>query len=102
MKIHVDIGRGLEKCPHLSTRGGEGVKKRQNLVHVVIEWPLSNSLSNSLIPKASVTCQAAKAKKRDKTTKQMHNIYSRPLIVQKPHFFNKNQKLIQISVNQSE
>ena len=37
MKIHVDIGRGLEKCPRLSTRGGEGVKNRQNLVHVVIE-----------------------------------------------------------------
>ena len=40
MKIHVDIGRGLEKCPRLSTRGGEGVKSRQNIVHVVIEWPL--------------------------------------------------------------
>ena len=37
MKIHVDIGRGLEKCPRLSTRRGEGVKNRQNLVHVVIE-----------------------------------------------------------------
>ena len=36
-KIQVDIGRGLEKCPQLSTRGGEGVKNRQNLVHVVIE-----------------------------------------------------------------
>ena len=44
MKIHVDIGRGLEKCPRLSTRGGEGVKNRQNLVHVVIEWPLSKVL----------------------------------------------------------
>ena len=39
MKIHVDKGRGLEKCPLLSTKGGEGVKNRQNLVHVVIEWP---------------------------------------------------------------
>ena len=37
MKIHLDIGRGLGKCPRLSTRGGEGVKNRQNLVHVVIE-----------------------------------------------------------------
>ena len=37
MKIHMDIGRGLEKCPRLSTRGGEGVKNRQNLVHMVIE-----------------------------------------------------------------
>ena len=37
MKIHVDIGRGLEKNPSLSMRGGEGVKNRQNLVHVVIE-----------------------------------------------------------------
>ena len=39
-RVHVDIGRGLGKCPRLSTRGGEGVKKGQNLVHVVIEWPL--------------------------------------------------------------
>ena len=38
-KIHMDISRGSEKCPRLSTRGGEGVKNRQNLVHVVIERP---------------------------------------------------------------
>ena len=52
----MDIGRGLEKCPRLSTRGGEGVKNRQNIVHVVIEWPLmihakfgvSDSVSNSV------------------------------------------------------
>ena len=37
MNVHVDKGRGLEKCPRLSMRGGEGVKNRQNLVHVVIE-----------------------------------------------------------------
>ena len=40
-KIHMDMGRGLEQCPRLSTRGGEGVINRQNLVHVVIEWPLT-------------------------------------------------------------
>ena len=38
-KIHMDMGRGSEKCPRLSTKGGEGVENRQNIVHVVIEWP---------------------------------------------------------------
>ena len=32
---------GYVKCPHMSTRGGEGVKNGQNLVHVVVECPLS-------------------------------------------------------------
>ena len=31
------------KCPRLSTRGGEGVKNSQNLVHVVVECPLITS-----------------------------------------------------------
>ena len=31
---------GYVKCPRLSTRGGEGVKNCQNLVHVVVECPL--------------------------------------------------------------
>ena len=33
-------GGGDVKCPCLSTRGGEGVKIGQNLVHVVVECPL--------------------------------------------------------------
>ena len=33
-------GGGVVKCPRLSTRGGEGVKIGQNLVHVVVECPL--------------------------------------------------------------
>ena len=32
---------GGGKCPRLSTRGGEGVKIGQNLVHVVVECPQS-------------------------------------------------------------
>ena len=34
---HVTKGRYHVKYPQLSTRGGEGVKIGQNLVHVVIE-----------------------------------------------------------------
>ena len=34
---HVTNSRYHVKYPQLSTRGGEGVKIRQNLVHVVIE-----------------------------------------------------------------
>ena len=30
-------GGGVVECPRLSTRGGEGVKIGQNLVHVVVE-----------------------------------------------------------------
>ena len=41
MKIRVDIGRGLETCPRLSMRLEEEVKNRQNIVHAVVEWPLS-------------------------------------------------------------
>ena len=37
--VHVDRG-GYVKYPRLSTRGGEGVKNGQNLVHVVVECPL--------------------------------------------------------------
>ena len=33
-------GGGYVKSPRLSTRGGEGVKNGQNLVHVVVECPL--------------------------------------------------------------
>ena len=33
-------GGGYVKCPRLSTRGGEGVKIGQNLVHIVVECPL--------------------------------------------------------------
>ena len=39
--VHVDKGGRVVKCPRLSTRGGEEVKIGQNLVHVVVEWPLS-------------------------------------------------------------
>ena len=35
--VHLDIGKRCQKCPNLSTQGGEGVKNGQNLVHVVIE-----------------------------------------------------------------
>ena len=38
--VHVDRG-GYVKCPHMSTRGGEGVKNGQNLVYVVVECPLT-------------------------------------------------------------
>ena len=34
---HVDIGKRRQKCPNLSTQGGEGVKNGHILVHVVIE-----------------------------------------------------------------
>ena len=34
--VHVDKGE-VVKCSRLSTRGGEGVKNGQNLVHVVVE-----------------------------------------------------------------
>ena len=33
-------GGGYVECPHLSTRGGEGVKIGSKLVHVVVECPL--------------------------------------------------------------
>ena len=39
--VHVDRGGGDGKCPRLSTRGGEGVKNRSKLVHVVVECPLT-------------------------------------------------------------
>ena len=39
--VHVDRGGGYVKSPRLSTRGGEGVKNGQNLVHVVVECPLT-------------------------------------------------------------
>ena len=39
--VHVTKGRYHVKYPQLSTRGGEGVKIGQNLVHVVIEWTLT-------------------------------------------------------------
>ena len=42
--VHVDKGGGDVKCPRLSTRGGEGVKIGQNLVHVVVECPLSKNI----------------------------------------------------------
>ena len=42
---HADKDRGYVKCPCLSTRGGEGVKIGQNLVHVVVECPLNNNLA---------------------------------------------------------
>ena len=35
--VHVDRGWGYVKSPRLSTRGGEGVKNCQNLVHVVVD-----------------------------------------------------------------
>ena len=41
MRVHVDIVRGSLKCPRLSMWGGEGVKNGQNLVHVVVECPLT-------------------------------------------------------------
>ena len=40
----MDKGGGYVKCPRLSTRGGEGVKNGQNLVHVVVECPLTEKL----------------------------------------------------------
>ena len=40
--VHVDKGGGYVECPHLSTRGGEGVKIRSKLVHVVVECPLGS------------------------------------------------------------
>ena len=33
-------GGGYVKYPRLSTQGGGGVKNGQNLVHVVVEYPL--------------------------------------------------------------
>ena len=40
LNVHMDIGRGSLKYPRLSTRGGEGVRNGQNIVHVVIECHL--------------------------------------------------------------
>ena len=37
-------GGGYVECPRLSTRGGEGVKIGQNLVHVVVECPLKDGM----------------------------------------------------------
>ena len=37
----MDRGEGYVKSPRLSTRGGEGVKNGQNLVHVDVECPLT-------------------------------------------------------------
>ena len=49
--IHVDK-EGDIKCTRLSTRGGEGVKIGQNLVHVVVECPLRNCYSpNYVLPR---------------------------------------------------
>ena len=43
----MDKGGGVVKCPHLSTRGGEGVEIGQNLVHVVVEClPIEYKLPN--------------------------------------------------------
>ena len=39
-EVHVDNGRGSVKCPLLFSEGGEGLKNRQNHVHVIIECPL--------------------------------------------------------------
>ena len=38
--VQVEKGGEYVKCPRLSTRGDEGVKIGQNLVHVVVECPL--------------------------------------------------------------
>ena len=47
--VHVDKGGGVVKSPRLSTRGGEGVKNGQNLVHVIVECPLSFFFFNRYI-----------------------------------------------------
>ena len=41
MNVHMDIGRWSLIRPWTSTWGGWVVKNGQNLVHMVIEWPLS-------------------------------------------------------------
>ena len=42
-------GGGYVKYPRLYTRGGEGVKIGQNLVHIVVECPLmKNALNNQV------------------------------------------------------
>ena len=40
-------GGGGINCPHLSTRGGKGVKNGQNWVHVVVECPLTGSANSN-------------------------------------------------------
>ena len=37
------------KCPRLSNLGGKGVKIGQNLVHVVVECPLSTNPHNTFL-----------------------------------------------------
>ena len=47
--VHVDRGGGVCKMSTLVHTRGEGVKKGQNLVHVVVECPLSKSQKKVLV-----------------------------------------------------
>ena len=54
--VHVDNKERYVKCPRLSTRGEWGVKIGSKLVHVVVEWPLSQCCLYSYFLCTSTSC----------------------------------------------